>query len=73
MNGKEKNQLLKIANILYENIKPIIDFIYEIGGVINNIIIDLFECIKEILTTKVSEWIFAIFIILGVIGTIDKK
>ena len=54
MNDEEKNQLLEIANSLYENIKPIINFIYEIGEVIDNIIIELFECIKEILTTKVS-------------------
>ena len=54
MTEEQKEQLRKIAEKLYEKIKPVIDAVYEIAEAIANTAVEAWKQLKSYLTTKVS-------------------
>ena len=54
MTIEQKEQFQKIAEELYEKIKPVIDAVYEIAEAIANTAVEAWKQLKSYLITKVS-------------------
>lgn len=54
MTIEQKEQFQKIAEELYEKIKPVIDAVYEIAETIASTVVEVWKQLTAYLTTKVS-------------------